>query len=180
MCEPTTMAILSVASTAASFVGQQQAASAQESANNSARNLAIQNQNLQIRALQNAEDEENRRATESLIDNSRAAEAAKATGLVAAGESGVSGLSIDALLGDLDRQEGENKQDVLQTQDFGQRQRQLDREGLGITAQSQINQLPIVQYPSFIGSAIEAGASGYSSYQKQKGLSRTTGIIKEF
>jgi hypothetical protein len=168
---------LSLASAASSFVGQSQAASAQASANNQTRTLALQNQNLQIRSLQNAEDEENRRATESLIDNSRAAEAAKSTALVSAGESGVSGLSIEALLGDLDRQAGENKQDVLQTQDFGQRQRQLDREGLGINTQSQINQLPIVEYPSFVEHAFAAGGSAYSSYNKGK---TNTGVIKEF
>lgn len=165
MCEPTTVALLTVASSAASFVGQQQAASAQESANNEARNLAIQNQRLQIRALQNQEDEENRRAEEALRDNSRAAEAAKATAQVSAGEAGVSGLSVDALLGDLERQEGENKQDIIQTQDFGQRQRQLDREGVGINAQSQINQLPLVEYPSVFEFAVGAASSGIQARQ---------------
>ena len=168
MCEPTTMLALTVASGAMSYRGQQQAASAQEAANAQSRNLAIQNQNLQIRSLQNAEDEENRRASESIISNAKAADAAKATAMVSAGEAGVSGLSVDALMGAITRQETENKQDVLQTQSFGQRQRQLDREGLGITTQSQINQLPLVEYPSFFEAAVNTGAQAYGSYSKAK------------
>lgn len=168
MCDPVTA--LTVASTAVGFIGQQQQAAAQEAANNQARNLAIQNQQLQIRALQNQEDEEARRASEALFDNQRQAEARKATAMVSAGEAGVSGLSVDALLGDLDRQVAENKQDIIQTVDFGQRQRQLDREGVGINAQSQVNQLPPVQFPSIFGAAIDAGVSGYRTRQQQKRL----------
>lgn len=168
MCEPTTMAMLAIASTAVSFVGQKQAADAQSAANQEGRNLAIQNQRLQIQSLQNQEDEENRRAQESILDNALDAEATRSTARVSAGESGISGLSVDALLGDLTRQETENRQDVLQTQDFGQRQRELDREGIGITAQSQINQLPLVEYPSFLEAGLSAASAGASAYGANK------------
>ena len=164
MCDPITA--ITVASGAAGFLGQRQAASAQEAANTQARNLTIQNQNLQIRSLQNAEDEERRRASESLIENSRAGEAARATASVAASEGGVSGLSIDALLGDLGFQQTENRNDILQTQNFGQDQRQLDREGLGITAQSQINQLPLVEFPSFFDFGVQTGGAAVSTRQQ--------------
>lgn len=165
MCDPT--AAIGIGSALVRYVGDQQAAADQEAANAASRNLAIQNQNLQIRALQNAEDEEARRADEALRENSLAADAVRATASVAAGEAGVAGLSVDALLGDLNRQETENKNDVLQTQDFGQRQRQLDREGIGITAQSQVNQLPLVQYPSFFDTAFQIGSAGYDGYERR-------------
>lgn len=166
MCDPVSIAVgLTIASGVSEYAGQQAAAEAQEEANDRGRELALQNRNLQIRTLQNAEDEESRRASEALMDNSKAAEAARATAQVSAGESGVSGLSIDALLGDLERQEDQNKNDILQTQDFGQRQRQLDREGLGITAQSQINQMPLVQYPSFFETALKTGGKAYGASQ---------------
>ena len=170
MCTGLEVALIAgtVASGVSSYVGQQQAAKAQNAANMQARDLAIQNQNLQIRSLQNREDEEARRAEEALRENSLAADATRATAAVAAGEAGISGLSVDALIGDITRQEVENKQDVLQTQDFGQRQRQLDREGLGITAQSQINQLPLVEYPSFFDTAVGTATQAFGAYQGQQ------------
>ncbi len=171
MCDPVTIS-LAVAGAAASYVGQQQAASAQEASNASARQLSIQNQDIQIKSLQNAEDEDSRRASEALIDNQKSAQAARATAQVSAGESGVSGLSIDSLLQDLSMQESLNKQDILQTQDFGQRQRQLDREGVGITTSSQINQLPVVEYPSFLEHAASVGTAAYGSYQKKQEQTR--------
>ncbi len=171
MCEPATPSAISIGLTAASgvagYIGQQNAASAQESANNQSRNLAIQNQQLQIRALQNQQDEENRRADEALRSNAKQAAAAKATAAVAAGEAGISGLSVDALLGDLTRQETANKNDIIATQDFGQRQRELDREGVGITATSQVNQLPLVEYPSFFEFALGTGAAGFDVYDSR-------------
>ncbi len=172
MCDPATA--LTIASGVASFVGQQQAASAQEAANEQGRQLAIQNQQLQIRALQNQEDEDSKRAAEALADNSRAAEALKATARVSAGEAGISGLSVDALLGDLTRQESENAGEIIQTLDFQQRQRDLQREGTGITTQSQINQLPLVQYPSFFDAAIGTATAAFSTYQQSQALKART------
>ena len=157
MCDPVTL--ITIGSSIAGFLGDRQAANAQEAANAPSRALALQNQNLQIQTLQNREDEENKRATKSLVSNTKAAEAARATAAVAAGESGVSGLSVDALLGDVTRQEIENQNTVLETQDFGQRQRQLDREGLAISTQSQINQLPLVEFPDFFEFAFDIGSN---------------------
>ena len=164
MCDPLTA--ITVASGVAGFIGDRQAAAAQEAANAQARNLAIQNQNLQIRALRNAEEENSRRASEALRDNQRAADATRATAQVAAGEAGVSGLSVDALLGDITRQETANNQDIQDTLDFQQRQIQLDREGAGITAQSQVNQLPLVEFPSFFDAATSTATAAFQTRQK--------------
>lgn len=164
MCDPVTLTVLTVASTAATFIGQKQAADAQEAANQQSRNLVIQNQRLQIRALQNQEDEDSRQAGEALRDNAQAADAAAATARVAAGESGVSGLSIDALLGDIVRQESENRFDIQSTQDFRQRQRELDREGVGITATSQVNQLPLVNEPDPFAAILTAASSSFGNF----------------
>ena len=160
MCEPATA--LAVASGLASFIGQSQVASMQKKANEQARNMTIQNQELQIRSLNNAEDENSRRASQALRDNQKAASATRATAQVAAGESGVAGLSLDALLGDLSRQESTNNQNIKQTLDFQQQQIQLNREGVAITAQSQINQLPLVEYPSFFDAASQTALAVYT------------------
>lgn len=172
MCDVTTA--LLVAGAAAGYKGQQDMAAAQEAANNQGRELALQNRDLQIQALKNAEEEEAIRASEALRQNSQAAEAARATARVAAGESGISGLSVDALLNDLTMQESRNKQDVLQTQDFGQRQRQLDFQGVQITGQSQVNQMPIVEYPNFLETAGTVGGQAYYQYKRNKALEAST------
>jgi len=163
MCDPITA--LTVASGVAGFVGQQQQAKAQASANKRTQALILQNQSLQIQSLQNAEDEDRVKTQESIINNQKAADAARATAAVSAGEAGVSGLSVDALLGDLTLQEAENRNDLMMSQDFRQRQRQLDREGIGITSQSQVNQMPTPQYPSFFEAALSTAASGVNTYQ---------------
>lgn len=165
MCEPTTIAIgLAVASGVSTVVGQVQAASAQSKANARSQELIVRNQNLQIQALQNREDEESKRASEELFDNQRAENAAIARARVSAGEAGVSGLSIDALLNDLEFQGNENALDIEQNFDFNQRQRQLEAEGIGITSESQINQLPAVQQPDYLGIALNTGANAFGAY----------------
>lgn len=166
MCE--LMTALAVASAGMSYMGQAQAAKAQEAANRQATALALQNQQLQIRALQNQEDEDRAATQNEVLSNSRAADAARATSMVAAGEAGVSGLSVDALLGDLVMQETNNRNNLLTSQDYRQRQRQLDREGVGITTRSQINQLPTVQKPSILGSALQAGIDGVGAYRQSQ------------
>lgn len=158
MCDPVT-ATIAIASAATSYMGQKQAADAQSAANEQARSLAIQNQNLQIRALRNQEDEDRVSSTNAMRKSQMEAEKVAARARVASGESGVSGLSIDALLGDVDMQLTDNLNTIRTTQGFRQRQRQLDREGLGITTQSQINRLPAVQYPSLLETAANAGMS---------------------
>lgn len=168
MCTPVALTVMTVASGVLDYAGKVQAANAQEKANNRSRELSIQNQNLQIRALQNQADEDRRQATEALLDNQRDADAARASAAVAAGEAGVSGLSVDALMGDLVRQETDNRLDILSINSFQQRQRELDREGIGITTQSQINQLPLVEYPSFAGAALSTAMDGVGTYQKAK------------
>lgn len=168
MCSPVALTVMTVASGVLDYAGKRQAASAQEKANNRSRELAIQNQNLQIRSLQNQADEDRRQATQAILDNQKDADAARSTAAVAAGESGVSGLSIDALMGDLVRQETDNRLNILSINSFQQRQRELDREGIGITAQSQINQLPLVEYPSFASAALSTAMDGVGTYQRAK------------
>lgn len=168
MCEPTALAIMSAATTGVQYIGEMQAAKAQEKANKRSTELILKNQALQIQALQNQEDEDRSRTQEAIMDNQKAADAARAAAQVAAGESGVSGLSVDALMGDIFMQESQNKQDLLLSQDYRQRQRQLDREGQGITSQSQVNQLPLVDRPSLLGTALKAGIDGVGTYQSAK------------
>lgn len=167
MCDPIS-AGLAIGAGVLNYAGQQQMANAQAAANAQGRELAIQNQRLQIQALNNQEDEDRREASDAIMRSSQEAEAVAATARVASGEAGVSGLSVDALMGDIVMQETANRRTILDTQDNRQRQRQLDREGLGITTQSQINQMPIPEYPSFFGTFLQTGGSIYGQYKQDQ------------
>ncbi len=126
-CEPTTiLAVSSLAISAAGAVataqGQKYAADAQAdqqrqlvAANNS--NADEQISQLRIQQAQNAES--------VARDNERArlaAQRSKASATVAAGEAGVTGNSVDALLGEYDAQLGQYREATL-------RQRQLNDQG---------------------------------------------------
>jgi len=156
---------LAVAGGVSAAVQAKNAADAQEEANEASRGLIVRNQALQIQALQNQEDEDTKRATEAQLDAQRQANAAVSSARVSAGESGVAGLSVDALLNDLNFQGNENSFDIAENLDFKQRQRQLEIEGLGITTESQINQLPAVQQPDYLGIALNTGANAFSAHQ---------------
>jgi hypothetical protein len=156
---------LAVASGVANAVGQAEAASAQEEANKASQGLIVRNQALQIQSLQNQEDEDVKKATEAQFDQQREENAAIAKARVSAGESGVAGLSVDALLNDLNFQGNENSFDIAENLDFKKRQRQLEVDGIGITSESQINQLPAVQSPDYLGIALNTGAQAFGAYQ---------------
>lgn len=165
MCDPTTALVaLTVGSGVMDYVGGIQQANAQESANNQSRELIMRNQNLQIQALNNQAEEDAKVTASKIFESNRAAREQQATARVSSGESGVSGLSVDALLGDFDRQAGENSATFMQSLSFADRQRQIDRESIAITSQSQVNQLPFVQRPSLIGAAIKTGANAFQTY----------------
>jgi hypothetical protein len=168
MCNPAALVALTIAQGVTQYMGQAQAAKAQQSANNASAALITQNQKLQIQSLQNREEEDAAKAGQQAFESQRAARERAATARVSAGEAGVSGLSIDALMGDYSRQSGENTINILTNLDYAQRQRQLERESIGITSKSQINQLPQVQSPSLLGSALETGANAAFTYYKTK------------
>ncbi len=155
---------LAVAQGVSTAIGAKNAAAAQEKANQQSQSLILQNQALQIKSLQNQEDEEAKRATEALFDAQRQENAAIARARVSAGESGVSGLSVDALLNDLNFQGNENAFDIKENYKFNQTQRGLEVQGVGITSQSQINQLPTVQSPDYVGIALNTAGNAYGSY----------------
>jgi hypothetical protein len=95
----------------------------------------------------------------------RKAMEARATARVSAGESGVSGLSVDALLGDLTRKEAEytfSEQQQAEMTDVN-RQLQLKEAGIGFNRNMLRINRPIEQ-PDYLGSALGGIQSGLSTY----------------
>ena len=103
MCELVMFAVstgLAVAQAGMQVSGQRKTAKAQASANAQAEALARQNYINQIDALQQQRHQESARSSQAITEHQRDAIRARATAQTAAGEAGVSGLSVDALMRD--------------------------------------------------------------------------------
>lgn len=166
MCmEPVTaLAIASAVSTAMSVNAQQQAADQQAASNqrqyeNSMRAMAANvNQT-------NAEHMQQREASiQKLSENNMTATAAKATATTSAGESGISGLSVDALLADLSGRQGRYTDSVTTNYQNAEMAINNQRENIGINAASQINNLKTPQAPDYVGAALRIGTTAYDYY----------------
>jgi hypothetical protein len=140
MCAPAVFALASLAvglaSQATSFIGQNQAANAQANYQNQLANLEIRRQQQEQEqlvlktqqeqlALAGQMSQQNEQAARELNKVSMEARAASSRATVAAGEAGISGLSVDALLGDITRQElgyfeASTRQGQLRDQYYGQ------------------------------------------------------------
>lgn len=172
MCAPMAIAAIGLALTAASTYSQvqaqQKAADSQaaynqqqtENINYSRRaNLA----NIEVQRQQNLAD-----AREQVNRNTMAGRSAAATATVAAGEAGVSGTSVDALLREL---QGRAAWDNMTAETNYLRQDtalNAQRENVIINSNSQLNSLTTPASPDYLGAAARFGQSGlniYSNYQ---------------
>lgn len=161
MCEPTTiLAIASVASTVASVSAQSQAASAQSAANQRQYENTIRARNANINQTNVMQQQEREAASQKLEQNNMAARAAKSTATVSAGENGISGLSVDALLADLGTKQGRYNSSVQTNFDNSTMAIANQRENIDINAASQINSLKTPAMPDYFGAALRIGNAG--------------------
>ena len=108
-------------------------------------------------------------AAQRINESAKKAREARATARVSAGESGVAGLSVDALINDLTREEAEYSfatQQQLQMNDVG-RSMQLQNAGLGFTNNMLRINRPIEQ-PNYLGAALSGASAGMSTYSALK------------
>ena len=172
MCEPTTLiaisTALSVAGTAASAISQGQAADAQEAANARQADMIRQSSiaNTDQSALQL--DQEKEGAAQKIAQNNEAAAQAIGTARVSAGESGVSGLSVNALLQDFAGQSAEYNQNVGKNFKNFSQQNSIDRKN--IDARSKGNQLGTPNAPDYLGAGLKIAGAGVSGYRQHKEL----------
>lgn len=162
---------VSVLSTGAQIRAQQQAAAAQAKAQRNA-TIAEQQRLLQeMTSMRLQEQQENIAAAQRVQVASKKAEEAKATARVSAGEAGVAGLSIDALINDLSREEAEYRYSVTQQQEFTNVNRDLQMRDAQLG--STMNLLRInkpIQQPDFLGSAIRGASTGLSIARAGQGF----------
>ena len=167
MCLPLAAigAIAGVASAGAGYIGQRQQAKAQAAyqAQSAAaeRKRALQEQSS-IRMQQAQQQEATARELEQV---SRKSQEALARARVSAGEAGVSGVSVQALMDDYTRQEAGYRAATLRQQELRGVGTQLGLEQAGLASQQRligINQ-PISK-PSFLTAGLEATSRGLSGY----------------
>ena len=158
--------VAGIASPLMSYAGQRQQAKAQAAyqAQSAAaeRQRALQEQSS-IRMRQAQEQEATARELEQV---SRKSQEALARARVSAGEAGVAGASVQALMDDYTRQEAGYRAATLRQQEMSALGTQLGLEQAGLASQQRlisINQ-PIDR-PSFLTAGLEAVSGGLSGYR---------------
>jgi hypothetical protein len=174
MCDPVTMTVLTVASSAASVYGQQQAANAQEAANQRQYENIMQARASNINQTNLMQQQERESAMQRQESNNLRARAAQSTATVSAGESGISGLSVDALLADLGTQQNRFNTSVDTNFDRSTQAIAIQRDNASINAASQINQLKTPQAPDYLGAALRIGTA-VGDYDRNQNAGRWFG-----
>lgn len=172
--------VTSAASAAFSVVGQQQKQASEIAyqdrlSDANARHMQ-ENRDLATKAYLDQANEANRQLAEtreaaaaSNLDKSREAEEARGSALVSAAESGVSGISLDALLADFHRQEAMFKQRNDQNLLFKQQSTASNIRGYESEAKARISQVkPYQPNPvapvDYIGPALSVAKSGMDTF----------------
>ena len=171
MCTPlaAVSALVGGAQTISSVVGQRQQAEMQQQAQATASSQERQRYLAEVSAMRTQQQQEMVARAQRIQEANRKAMEARATARVSAGESGVSGLSVDALMGDLTRKEAEytfSEQRQAEMTDVN-RQIQLQESGIGCNRNMLRINKPIEQ-PDYLGSALGGIQSGLSTYSSLK------------
>jgi len=176
MCEPTTImattAAISAASTATSAIAKNQQAEAQAQhqqqvfQRNKERALEARTQKVFMENLR--QQQEAQAASQRIQKTERQAAEARSRARVAAGESGVSGRSVDALLADFYQQEAEFRSAVQHNLQLSDRQSEARKDSLVTQQEGRVAaaQPQPVQRPNFLGAALQIGATGLRGAQQ--------------
>ena len=168
MCDPVSI-IMGVASAGLQIQGQRQQAKIQRKVQENASKVERQRYLNEVSSLRTQQGQEQVAMAQKLQANKTRAREARATARVSAGEAGVAGLSVNALMNDLTRKEAIYNNSVntqVQMLDV-RRDLALRDAGLGFTNNMLRINKPIeeVNYAGAIVSGAQAGLSTYGSLQ---------------
>ncbi len=155
---------ISAASTVVGYMGQSAAADEQNRMYQENAQRANQNARDQMFATQQRMLQEQEAGAAEKIDTMKEARAAKATATVAAGESGVSGLSVDALLSEFDGRAASYNDRVDQNTDWTMNQLNAEMKGIRANAEDRINSVQRAAKPSFWDAGLRIAGAGLDSY----------------
>jgi hypothetical protein len=168
MCEPISIG-LAVASMAASIHGQKQQAKTQAKVQKNASAGERERYLREVSSMRTQQGQEQVAAAQRIQASTKKAREARSTARVSAGEAGVAGLSVDALINDLTREEADYRfanTQQLQMNDVN-RTLQLQDAGLGFTNNLLRINKPIEQ-PDYLGTALSGAQTGLSTYSALK------------
>lgn len=170
MCNP--LALVGFAISAAQSVMEYQAASAEaENQNriyreNAARaNKAAQEEAFAVNQRMLQEQEA---AAAQKADVYREARAARATAEVGAGESGVSGLSVEGLLREFDGRAASQTDRIDQQTEWTLQQLQEQKRQIRAQAEDRINSVQRAARPSFFSTGLKIAGTGLNFYNEYK------------
>ncbi|GGD98165.1 virion core protein, T7 gp14 family [Rhizobium anhuiense] len=178
MCVDPISAIGLAIGAATSVVQYQGQVSAAEEQNKLYRdNAARANQNARDQMFQTQQRmlQEQEKAGAEKADNLKEAREAKATATVAAGEAGVSGLSVDALLAEFDGRAAQANDRVDQNTEWTLNQLNNEMKGIRSNAEDRINSVQRAAKPSFFDAGLRIAGAGLDSYNDYKARQRTVG-----
>jgi len=162
-------AIMGIASGFSQISGQRQMAKAQAKVQKNASAAERERYLREVSSMRVQQGQEEVAAAQRVNESARKAREARATARVSAGEAGVAGLSVDALINDLTREEAEYNfatQQQLQMSDVN-RTLQLGDAGLSFTNNMLRINKPI-EKPDYLGATISGAQTGLSTYSVTK------------
>ncbi len=169
MCEIITAVTLALASAGSQIHGQRQQAKTQAKVQKNASAAERERYLREVSSMRVQQGQEEVAAAQRVNESARKAREARATARVSAGEAGVAGLSVDALINDLTREEASYNfatQQQTQMNDVN-RTMQLDQAGLGFTNNMLRINRPIEQ-PDYLGASLSGAQTGMSTYSTLK------------
>lgn len=177
MCEPTTaLAIASIASTAATAYSQDRAAKIQTQANQTQYDNTMTAMRFNLANANVTKQQEAENASQKIIENNAQVRRDQSKATVAAGEAGVSGLSVDALLAELGGAGGRANTNIRTQQERTDRAIEADKMNVWAGSASQINQLKTPQGADWLGAAVRIGTTVNDYYNPRVSDARTKRI----
>jgi hypothetical protein len=165
---------ISAASTVATVSAQQQQAQATADAQNAYNRQSEQNaitaRNANLANLEVTRNQAYQDTLEQVGKDDLARRQAQATATVAAGEAGISGLSVDALLRDLAGQAGYDNATAYENYLRTDQRINVARENTQNNYESGLNSIrqPQIQSPNWLGAGLKIGQSALDSYSMYK------------
>lgn len=169
MCDPVTaIAVgslaLTAASTGAQVYQQQQAQKQQENYNKQQYENTMTAYRYNNAAINQKQQLERDAASQKITENNIKAREAQSKALTSAGESGVGGLSVGALLSELAGERGRYNFSVERNYEGAYYGLDAERMNNWSSSASQINQLKTPQTPDYFGAGLRIANAGMSSY----------------
>lgn len=156
---------LSAATGATSIMGQMGQASAHEEANRRAAADAREARDANYDQLHHMYQQEQAAAEQQILENDIDALQATETANVAAGEAGVSGLSVDALLADMYGRQANFRDNVTQNLENKNQQLTFEAGNIDRNYRSTLANLTPAMRPDYLGTALSTGSGIFGAYK---------------